>query len=92
MKVKKPKVVVPPVISIEKQIIPILSVALNYIENAYQMLNFFVENEDSLNEVERERYYDYGRDTLDMSLVRLVNVKKSLLAITGNKRIVEKVA
>ncbi len=74
----------------EKQLITTLSVALNYIENAYEQLNYCVENEDQMNQNDREKFYSYGRDKLRLNLVRLVNIKKSLAAIMGNKRIKEK--
>ncbi len=72
----------------EKQLIGHLSVALNYVENAYAQLNYYLENEDELNEGEREKFYSYGREKLRINLIRLVNIKKSINAILGNKRIV----
>ena len=73
----------------EKQLVITLNVALNYVENAYEQLNYFMEHEDSMNQTDRERFYSYGRDKLRLNLVRLVNIKKSINAIIGNKRIID---
>ena len=70
----------------EKQLIASLNLALDFIENAYKELNYFVENEDKLNDREREKFYSYGRDKLRLNLVRLVGMKKSISAIMGDKR------
>ena len=72
----------------EKQLINHLSVALNYIENAYEQLNYYLVNEDKLTDVQRDKFYSYGREKLRMNLVRLVNTKKAINAVIGNKRIV----
>jgi hypothetical protein len=81
-----------PKFKMDRQLVSSLSVALNYVENAYEQLNYFMKNEDSLTDLERESFYSYGRDKLQMNLVRLVNVKKSLMAIVGNKRLSQDVA
>lgn len=81
------KSTLPATFNLEKQLVSTLSVSLNYIENAYEQLNYFVKNEDKLNDVEREKFYSYGRENLMLNLVRLVNIKKSLMAILGNKRV-----
>ncbi len=70
----------------EKQLIASLNLALDFIENAYKELNYYIENEDKLNDREREKFYSYGRDKLRLNLVRLVNAKKSINSIIGDKK------
>ncbi len=70
----------------EKQLISNLSIAMNYIENAYEQLNYYVKNEDSMKQSERDKFYCYGRDKLRTNLIRLVNIKKSINTIVGNKK------
>jgi len=70
----------------EKQLIVELNVALDHLENAYKQLNYYIENEDKLTDTQREKFYSYGRDKLRLNLVRLVNSKKAINAIIGNKR------
>jgi len=71
---------------VEKILVINLSEALHYIEKAYEELNYYILNEDSLNDSKREKFYSYGRDKLRLNIVRLVNIKKSINAIIGNKR------
>lgn len=70
----------------EKQLTVNLSVALNYVENAHEQFNYYITHENKLNDKDRETFYLYGREKLRMNLVRLSNIKKSILAILGNKR------
>lgn len=73
--------------SLEHAVIANLSIALNYVENAYDNLNYYVKNEKDLTEIEREKLYTYGILLAQLNVVKLATVKKSLLKITDNKRI-----
>jgi hypothetical protein len=73
----------------KKEIIDNISVALNYVENAYSTLKYHVENENSLNEKQRENLYKYGLDLAKLNLVKLSNVKKSLLSVTANMKCIK---
>lgn len=69
----------------EKKLIIKLNEALIFIESAYDDLNYFIQNENKLNDAERHKYYSYGRDTLRLNVVRLASIKKTIASIIGNK-------
>jgi len=71
----------------EKYVVSNISTALNHINNLYAQFDYLIKNEKDLNEKERYALYSYGLDKMNIDLIRLVNVKKSLKAICGNKLI-----
>lgn len=73
----------------KKEIVDNVSIALNYIENAYHALKYHVENERSLNEKQRESLYKYGLDLARLNIVKLANAKKALLSVTANMKTIK---
>jgi len=76
--------------NVKKDVISNLSTAFNHIEDVYNKFKFLLKNESSLNEVDRNKLYEYGLDQIKIDLVRLVNIKKGLLAII-KKPIIEEI-
>lgn len=64
-------------------------IALNYIENAHHALTLAIKDELNCNQTERNDLYEYGLSDLDIHKVKLANIKKSILSITGNRRLKE---
>ncbi len=73
--------------NMKKELVRNVSVALNHIENAYNTLKYYVDNESSLNETQRNTFYDYGIELANINILRLVNAKKGLLSVTNNMRV-----
>jgi len=73
--------------SMKRELTSHISVALNHIENAYNTLKYFVDNEDALNDGQRNNLYEYGLELARINIVRLANAKKGLLAVTANARV-----
>lgn len=69
----------------KKDIVANLSCSLLYIDTIYHHFSKMIDNENSLSDKEREVLYSYGLDKAKLSLVRLANAKKSLLAIMKDK-------
>lgn len=70
---------------LDKRVLRNVAVALNHIENAYASLKLSLSEEKDCNEARRNELYDYGISDAQIHLVKLSNVKKALLSITGNR-------
>jgi len=60
--------------------------ALNYIENAYTALCVAIKDENQLGSIDRNQLYQYGMSDAQIHKVKLANIKKAILSITGNQR------
>lgn len=75
------------IVSVKKHVIRNVMIAFNYIDNAYSALKEVLKRENCLTESERNAFYTYGLTDLNIHKIRLFNVKKSLMSITGNQRL-----
>ena len=63
-----------------------LLTALEYIDNAHYLIAKAVKDEKKLSYTERNELYDYGLSDIQIHKVKLSNMKKAILSITGNIR------
>lgn len=61
-------------------------IALSYIDNAHKALALAIKDEKGSGVTSRHDVYDYGLSNVNFHKVKLANVKKAIMSITGNRR------
>lgn len=72
--------------SLKSSVMMNLVAALEYINKAYTLIDKALKEEKKLSYQERNQLFNYGLSDVNIHKVRLANVKKAILSITGNKK------
>lgn len=72
--------------SLKTNVLCNLLTALEYVNNAYYLIDKSLKDERRLTCQERNQLFDYGLSDVNIHKVKLANVKKAILSITGTRR------